>query len=193
MAPLFDNAHEALTFAYRFTGQHYAHSRLDTTPPDATGKGLGGLDGAGQAGMIQSAIKRLGRITEAIIIARYALPWSPCTCGLHGCTGRKVNRQWCSAIMELSGQIKNTALAGCRCSAKCRMDYVYRYFSPQKEPLSVIARREKLHRNSAIRHYKLVTHYFRGAGEEKPSLESAAYRAAENRLTEIGIIGTTQG
>ena len=186
MAALFDNAHDALTFAYRYSGRRYAISVLNDTPRATTGKGLGGLDGAAQAGIIKAEVARLGQITEAIIIARFALPWLPCSCGQSCCSGKKVNGEWKKAITELATQLKNTALAGCRCSAKCRFDYVVHYFGGNG-PLSAIADRERLHRNSVMRQYKLVSSYFRG-NKKTPALENAALAAAEEKLSEIGII-----
>jgi DNA-binding transcriptional ArsR family regulator len=73
--PLFPHAHAALVFAFRFSGQ----SGAAPTPmaklmrgPAATGKGLAGLDGAAQAGMIRCEVEALEPILRNIIVARFA-------------------------------------------------------------------------------------------------------------------------
>ena len=73
--PLFPHAHAALVFAFRFSGQ----SSAAPTPmaklmhgPVATGKGLTGLDGAAQAGMIRAEVDTMAPVLRHIIVARFA-------------------------------------------------------------------------------------------------------------------------
>ena len=72
--PLFINAHSALVFAFNFSGQCYDRPMMNrmAAPSVGTGKGLVGLDGAAQAGMIRGEVKSLGKLAEAILIARFA-------------------------------------------------------------------------------------------------------------------------
>jgi len=66
--PLFENAHQALTFAYEYSNQQFAKSLMAVMMESGlrmpTGKGLGGLDGAAQAGMVKARVKGLN-VSEA--------------------------------------------------------------------------------------------------------------------------------
>ena len=77
---LFNSAHGALVFAFNFSGQAYDRPMMNrlATPSVGTGKGLVGLDGAGQSGFIRAEVKAMGKLSEAIIIARIAPRSTPC-------------------------------------------------------------------------------------------------------------------
>ncbi len=78
--PLFPSAHAALMFAHWFAHQAgpapTAHAKL-MRGPVGSGKGLAGLDGAGQAGMILAEVATLAPILRAVITARFAPEFSP--------------------------------------------------------------------------------------------------------------------
>lgn len=81
--PLFNSAASAIMFALRYSSQQYAEtpmSKLMKRGGRASGKGLVGLDGAGQAGMILKKIDNLGRLERACIIARYTDRMAECPC-----------------------------------------------------------------------------------------------------------------
>jgi len=71
---LFDGVHQALTFAYRYSGQQYSPSVLAQfmARSGGSGKGLSGLDGAAQAGLIRALIDRLPMQERHIIAARFS-------------------------------------------------------------------------------------------------------------------------
>lgn len=70
---LFDSVHGALTFAYRYSGQQYSPSLMAQMMrgPGRSGKGLGGLDGAAQAGLIRGLIGKLDVYERHMIEARF--------------------------------------------------------------------------------------------------------------------------
>jgi hypothetical protein len=73
---LFDSLHHALKFAYRYSSAHYSQSAMQKmmirTMP--SGKGLGGLDGAAQAGIIRAWLESyLDPHEKNMIIARYTI------------------------------------------------------------------------------------------------------------------------
>lgn len=83
--PLFRSAHQALLFAYTFTpNQHgdaaaaersiamFGRSRYEI-PPRFASRGLRGLDGAGQAGMIKAQVAKLPQHLQRVIEARFAI------------------------------------------------------------------------------------------------------------------------
>lgn len=71
---LFDGAHQALTFAYRYSGQQYSPSLMLIAMRGATGsgKGLSGLDGAAQAGLVRAVVGKLDVYERNMIAARFA-------------------------------------------------------------------------------------------------------------------------
>lgn len=72
--PLFDGVHQALTFAFRYSGQQYSPSLIAQMMkgPMKSGKGLSGLDGAAQAGLIRAMIDRLPEAERNVIVARFS-------------------------------------------------------------------------------------------------------------------------
>lgn len=82
--PLFDNSHQALLFAYTYSEQQHAvaaaaerwiamqgRERYERPMPHRPSRGLKGLDGAAQAGMIRAAVLRLDPLHQAYIDARF--------------------------------------------------------------------------------------------------------------------------
>jgi len=71
--PLFRSSHDALRFAYLFNAQQYAMTPMaKLMGGHGSGKGLVGVDGAAQAGMIRAEVERLPVIERSCIIARYS-------------------------------------------------------------------------------------------------------------------------
>jgi hypothetical protein len=86
MNELFSNPHDALVFAFNYSSQQYALSPMAKMIKTRTssGKGLVALDGAAQAGIIQSRMAQLPALQAACIVARYAPRFEECPC----CNGR---------------------------------------------------------------------------------------------------------
>lgn len=72
--PLFRSAHDALRFAFMFSGQQYPMTIMAKMMRGivGNGKGLIGLDGALQAGLICRMVKDMTYQQQAAIEARYA-------------------------------------------------------------------------------------------------------------------------
>jgi len=101
MDQLFRNTHEALTFAFNYSSQQYALSPMAKLfrTGISSGKGLVGNDGAGEAGIISSRVKKLPALQEACIVARYAPRVEECPC----CQSRdKMTDQYREAIATLT-------------------------------------------------------------------------------------------
>lgn len=82
--PLFDGAHQALLFAYTFTPNQHAVAAAAERQLAAFGReryerlrfvsrGLRGLDGAAQAGMIKRHVEALPPMARSLIEARFAI------------------------------------------------------------------------------------------------------------------------
>ncbi len=196
--PLFESAHSALAFAFNFSGQNYARPMMNrmATPSSPAGKGLSGLAGAAQAGMIRAEVQSLGRITEAILIARIAQRSIPCLCRQSCCSGKKQNLEWIDAVGYLADHIRSTALAGCTSNGLLRREYVIRYFTRKdnRVALEQLADHYGIDRHTVAAHCAKVAALFSGspARQNKAAelgLESVAMSAAEDQLRAIGMIG----
>ena len=72
--PLFDSAYAALAFAYRYSTQQYQPTPMARLMRGhiGSGKGLHGIDGAAQAGMIRAMVDTLRQPDRASIVSRFA-------------------------------------------------------------------------------------------------------------------------
>lgn len=73
--PLFDSAWAALAFAFRYSTQQYSPTPMARLMRGSigSGKGLVGLDGAAQAGIIRAEVDKLKSFERSAVIARFAL------------------------------------------------------------------------------------------------------------------------
>ncbi len=195
---LFVSSHSALVFAFNFSSQQYDRPMMNrlAAPAIGTGKGLAGLDGAAQAGFIRAEVRDLGRLAEAILMARLAPRSNPCSCRAPCCRGNKDNKEWTNAISFLADYVRHTALAGCTAHGMMRREYVIRYFTPKEKRVSLDALAEKhsVDRHAASAHCGKVAALFGGtaARRDKPAaigLETVAMNAIEDRLRLIGMVG----
>lgn len=195
---LFKSAHAAMVFAFNFSGQSYDRPMMNrlASPAVGSGKGLVGLDGAGQAGMIRAEVKALGELAEAILMARLAPRYAPCHCRSACCSGKKPNQEWANVIAFLADHVRQTALRGCYANGLMRRDYVERYFTRKDDRIGLeeLAEKHDINRDTASSHFAKVALLFGGAVAKKGKpaelgLEHVAMDAAEHRLREIGIVG----
>lgn len=72
---LFDSAYAALAFAYRYSTQQYQPTPMARLMRGSlgSGKGLHGLDGAAQAGLIKAEVDQLRLFERSAVISRFAL------------------------------------------------------------------------------------------------------------------------
>ena len=146
--------------------------------------------------MIRAEVQALGKLAEAILIARIAPRSVPCHCRFACCSGQKPNKEWTNAISYLADYVRTTALAGCTANGMLRREYVVRYFTRKDDRISLEALAEKhdIHRDTAGDHAAKVALLLGGAHPKKgkpgvPGLESAAMDAIEDRLRGIGMVG----
>lgn len=102
MDQLFNSSADAIMFALRFSSQQYAETPMSKlmkrTGMRSSGKGLVGLDGAGQAGLIRAKIEALGELERACIIARYTDRTAECPC----CHNTVASEEYRNAINVLA-------------------------------------------------------------------------------------------
>lgn len=195
---LFQNAHGALVFAFNFSGQCYDRPMMNrmASPAIGSGKGLVGLDGAAQAGMIRAEVKGMGKLAEAILIARVAPRMTPCSCRSSCCSGFKPNKEWTDAVAVLADHVRTTVFAGCVVNGLMRREYLVRYFTKKEDRMSLEALAEKcdIVRNTVSAHNAKVATWLGGVPAKKgkpamPGMEQAAFDAIEDRLRDVGMVG----
>jgi hypothetical protein len=73
--PLFDSTYAALAFAFRYSTQQYQPTPMARMMRGSigSGKGLHGLDGAAQAGIIRAEVEQIREFERCAIIARFAV------------------------------------------------------------------------------------------------------------------------
>ncbi len=181
---LFKSAHSALVFAFHFSGQAYDRPAMNklAAPSLGSGKGLSGLDGAGQAGMIRSKVRGLGPRMEAALIARCAPASMPCECRSPCCGGWKTNREWFDAITELTDYVRKP-LAGSAVNGLMRSLYVQRFFAAKgkRSTIDEIAERCYINRQTAGIHYSKVSKVL-------TDLESQSGQMIEIVLRDAGLL-----
>jgi hypothetical protein len=178
--PLFQSAASAAAFALNFSGQNYQKpltSRM-AQPASARGRGLSGLDGAAQAGMIRAELAAIGLTGEAIIIAEMTNKTKPCTCKAPCCSGELTNWEWAAAIGLLSNIAKDMKI--CPGYANVRANLLKRFFGVPLE-ITEIARLCGVTRDTVYNHNAKLFSVF------KP-LKKKAWSDFDARLVESSLI-----
>jgi hypothetical protein len=159
--PVFRGVDEALRFAFRHpqgSPERSLQSRL-ADGPSRPGKGLAGLDGAGQAGFVLSALASLGEFYESIAQARY-LPHSvPCSCGSDCCTKYRVNPEWRIAIDTITDRTTNL-IPHRPIMLRLRKAVVVRYFG-EKVNFVEIAKGLRVDRDTVSNHANVVASFLK--------------------------------
>lgn len=197
--PLFRSAHEALTFALNYSMQQYDRplmNRAMSAKPSGggEGKGLSGLDGAGQAGMIRAELAKLVPLHQAVLVASIAPARLPCECRVSCCSGWKVNPEWQDAMSQLSVAAAAGALSGCLSNGRLRSALIQRHFGA-KASLFELAEKFDVSQRTAAEHSSRIKRWLFGVPatskeEAKPGVHGEAYRAFGNLLFESGLLIT---
>jgi len=194
---LFRSAHAALVFALQYSKQQYDRpmmNRVAAGPSAHEGKGLAGIDGAGQAGMIRAELERLPRLQQSVLIAAAAEQRVACECRASCCVGWKVNPEWADAISDLTAAAASGALSGCISNGRLRSALIQRMFGV-KVSLAELAERCHVDPDTAGAHNAKVRRWMfggaagRGAGGAV-GLHQQAQQAICDRLVRCGWIDT---
>lgn len=183
---LFENTEQALVFAYNYTGQNCITARLSPEPLPTTGKGLGGLNGAAQAGMIRREVSSTGKLIESLITAKYAPMWLPCNCGHACCSGKIENREWAEAIPYVVLDVCKNALRGADRWAVVWC--VKAHYSGIRPSATIIASHAGVHVSTITRQMKDVKAYLHGT-KSREGMDALAYRTVDRIMMDKGIVG----
>lgn len=184
--PLFKDAHEALVYAYNFSHQQYPRSPMfRAILQSRAGRGLGGLDGAAQAGMIRREVNSAGKLIESLITAKYAPMWLPCSCGHPCCSGKIENKEWSEAIPYIVFDVCRNVLRGADRSSVIWC--VRAFYSGVRPSATLVASYAGVHVSTITRQMKDIKAYLRGT-RGKEGMDAVAYRTVDRILTDKGIV-----
>lgn len=112
--PLFGSTHAALVFAFNFSHQAYDRPVMNRMAdgPKRSGKGLVGLDGAGQAGMIRAEVATLKPEEQHLLITKFSPRTEQCECRAPCCAGRRPAIEWLESIEWLIQYVLRAGLTG---------------------------------------------------------------------------------
>jgi hypothetical protein len=178
--PLFASAAAAVAFALNFTGQNYQKAAINRMfgAPGPVGKGLGGLDGAAQAGMIKAELAAVGLLGEAIIVAEMAPKTRPCDCKALCCSGEITNPEWAASIGVLSNVAKELKI--CPAYMNVRANLLRRFFGVDLE-ITEIAKMCGVSRDTVSTHNSKLVSTF-------TALKKKAWADFDARLVNVGMI-----
>lgn len=180
---LFSSAHAALTFAFNYSAQAVERPMMARMADKGggTGKGLGGLDGAGQAGMILSKVATLSRLHQAILRARFGERVANCPC----CGSPADDHDWLAAIRVISDHAVADALSSHVTSRILRDAIIARYFG-KKLLLQDAAKRANVSPATASNHNGLLVAWLRGSRttKEKEGKRGQGQKGEEARAME---------
>lgn len=189
-APLFRSAHAALVFALNYSMQQYDRpliNRVAAGPAKEEGKGLSGVDGAAQAGMIRAELARLAPLHQAMLVASIAPQQVPCGCRAGCCGGWKTNPEWSDAMSELTTVAAAAALPGCVSNGRLRSALIQRLLGA-KATLADLAARHDVDEKTAGAHSAKLKRWLFGGGGGVHGLHHQASRALSERLQACGLV-----
>ncbi|ODA19957.1 hypothetical protein A9G00_43560 [Achromobacter xylosoxidans] len=190
--PLFKSAHEALLFALNYSMQQYdrplmnriASGELTAGMASGGGKGLSGLDGAGQAGMIRAELAQLRPLQQAALIASAAPAQIPCECRVSCCSGWKVNPEWRDAMSVLSTAAAAGALSGCISNGRLRSALIQRHFGAEISLLKLAERHEVSERTAEAHSARLKRWLFGIPAKDDGLTQPGVFQLAHRQFTE---------
>lgn len=182
--PPFRTVKGALAFAYNFSHGTVKKPFLASLAagPSRPGRGLSGLDGAGQAGLIKAEVSQLLPVRAHLLAGRYSPKKAPCPCRRPCCAGYVLNRDWAEAVEWLTEHILKAALSGTVSHFRLRRALIVRYLG-EEISISRVANDCHVKRDTASEHNKRVVTYL----EEE---ERRAEYEIQGRLEVAGVIET---
>jgi len=160
--PLFASAHAALKFAFNFSHGTLKRPSINVlaTKGGGSGKGLAGLDGAAQAGMVLAELAVLPTAQRFVIEAKFLPQSEPCACKSPCCRGERTAAAWDQAVAWLTQFVLEQGLTATISHYRLRRAVVERYFGV-RHSFPDIAQACGVHKDTASDLNKRVTERFR--------------------------------
>lgn len=181
-AGIMKSAKEAVVFALNYSDQQYALSPMAAFLKHSgggSGRGLKGLDGAGQAGMIWAEITQLPYFQAFAIIARCTHHRIRCECGQPCCCGWRSSEVWrevTSQLCDLAIQATPDHLS----NRRLRLASTEKVFGA-KVTLDEVAETVGVSKSTAARQHAKIKDYLR-------TLEHQGWEKLTGALEEKGML-----
>ena len=174
--PLFESTHAALRYALNYSSEQYGENWLGKMQGGSigSGKGLVGLDGAAQVGLILAKLMRLSEIEQAMVFARFAPKVEVCPC----CGGDRETPEWRHAVERLAAWCIPATVSHMR----VRRELIAKYFGVKRVEFTTLAALCGLNRKTVAEHYAVIEKRLRGA-------ERSAQSVIDDLLRESGMVG----
>lgn len=189
MEPIFRSTEAALRYAYHFSSEQYGRSAMASMwAPPGTGRGLSGIDGAGQAGMVRAEIDKLTPTQQAVLTLRYAPRDLPCSCGRPCCSGRYLNAEWRGALEAL---VQHTAhlFAGQMSNVRLRAELIRLSIERERPDYTALGKQFGADRHTVSKHAGIIELAVVGTRSARGEFDRA-YERIDELLDEAGLIGT---
>ena len=186
---LFSSAHAALTFALNFSGQQFGKSAVAEFAAPAgggSGKGLGGLDGAAQAGMVKQELHSCGLLVESLLVARVAQDTTVCSCNSACCSGRRANKEYQDALGFLTMECAQF-FAGMLSLYSVRRGLIRKHFG-EKVSLKELALDAGCNEKTVYSQNEKISAWLKGTDRDHSGQEAKAWMVFENKLKNAGLI-----
>ncbi|MGO4304209.1 DNA-binding protein [Cupriavidus sp. RAF12] len=196
---LFTSADSALRFAFSYSTQQYSPTPMARAMRGGnvgTGKGLVGVDGAGQAGMVRCELKDFSDLHLALLVAQFAPSELPCDCTRACCSGNRPNVEWADAISYLTDHTTHL-FAGALSHYRLRRTLIERHFGAHRDThgkkltLERLAEQCEIHRQTVSTHHQKLMTYLRGTKGVNGTVgvQAIALQRADELLRERGFVG----
>lgn len=182
---IFAGADEALTFACNYSSQQYAMSamaKIMQRGAYGSGRGLVGLDGAGQAGMVLAEVDRIDYWQAVALMAGKVNRTERCECSHSCCRGWKMAGPFKAAVHELADHVA-PALPVVPPVKEFRVAVLMKFFGEKVDPLDV-AEKLQIPAHAAERHTTAIRKFVR-------DLQKDGLTALSERLDEVGMLVRT--
>lgn len=180
---LFKSAYDALLFAYNFNGTNVTRTLIGEIPK-GTGKGLGGLDGAAEAGNIKRIVSSKGADVESVVVAKFAPHIIPRSIS----KGWYVSLGWISAIRHLARITEERCFCGAG-DDEYRGKIIAKVFGRERESITDIGLSASVPRATAYRHFKKARKYILGGRTGEKGIFQKAMEKLDEEFTKKGIVG----
>ncbi len=173
---VFKSAHEALVFAFNYAGQQSPRTpmtRMMQGGALGSGRGLVGIDGAAQAGMVLAAVERLPKEQAQVITVRYGDVRHECPC----CGQPAPPQTWVDAVDALSHCVELEGVP-----RRVRHAVIERAICRRKWDAARLAIEHGLSERTLYRQCSLLK---RRLGK----LENTALARLDERFAETGLVG----
>jgi hypothetical protein len=179
---IFKSAQEAVVFACNYADQQYAMSpmaKILQRGAHGSGRGLIGLDGAAQSGMVLAELQRLDYWHMLVLVARSAPRREQCSCNHACCSGWKANPLYQDAVSQLSDLVV-AGLGGAVTLRRFRIAVIARHFG-EKLKVRDIAEDLGIPPRTAERHASAITAYLK-------DVEKTAWSSLYAQLDDAGML-----